>query len=347
MRHSARPGEAEVVRLPRILADYRCGRSHVCCGFPWRATLAEGDAPRIRAALAEAPEVRRRFGRSLSQYAGVRVVKQNAERCVLLERDGDCALQHAGGLGALPTLCRSFPRSVAGTPRGLEVAFLCACPTVAATVVRAPQPFAWVERPALGWPYPAATWQDDDVPWDDEAVYGFAELERLRAAWWEVLAQINDGVALLGAVVGVARAPESPQTVAGDLDELEHALDLGLAGHLHGTLARLPGRGGVYATAEPALMAALSRRWTVSDLARAAGEAPAVWATALGLAVQFAGVHTDFSASVALHGAAWETALGVLLYGALRRATAVAPAEALQDALSVAGQLGCASVGDG
>lgn len=127
-----------------IHADYRCGRSGVCCASGWEVPVPAAAEGAIRSALASgALQVEDRgvpFFRSRRELPdGSRsVLGLDARgRCAFLEADPTaCAVHRQVGVEALPPSCRQFPRIALLTPVGVFVALSHYCPTAAALLSR-------------------------------------------------------------------------------------------------------------------------------------------------------------------------------------------------------------------
>jgi len=337
------------VWLPEVLARYGCGQTLLCCRRPWRAYLYPGEAEDLEGRLgrAGARAVGDRLRAALRPARGEpgreALVLQPGGRCALLDPDRRCALQAAAGLGALPASCRTFPRSVVALPGGLDVAFLLACPTAAAMVVAAPRPVRLVSVDPAAWPYPPAATVGPEVRWDGARVLPLEAMLDLRRRWWAAIeraaARGGEGaLALLEALLVDPAAPEGADRAAGRAAAPvaftpEEAVEIGRY------LALLPGTGAGHRARRARLTEALARGRDREALRRSAEAAPAVWLTALGLALQFAGVHTTVPAAEGMAHAATEVAVAVAVHAALAEVEGGSGPTSQRDALVVAARV--------
>jgi Fe-S-cluster containining protein len=123
------------VRTLALHADYRCGRSGVCCTSGWEIPVEPEVEARVRAALGSGG-LRETAG--LSHGARVRLDCDAHGRCRFFETTGGnrCAIHTRLGEDALPSACRQFPRVVRLTPRGVDVTLSHYCPTAASLLFR-------------------------------------------------------------------------------------------------------------------------------------------------------------------------------------------------------------------
>jgi Fe-S-cluster containining protein len=148
-----------------IHADYRCGRSGVCCSSGWEVPVDPASERAIRGALASGDlSVAARgvpFFRSRHELPGDAHSVFGLDvrgRCVFLESDPRaCAVHRQLGPGALPPSCRQFPRVALLTPLGVFVTLSHYCPTAADLLFREDEPPAIVPGPPA---FP------DDEPWE-------------------------------------------------------------------------------------------------------------------------------------------------------------------------------------
>jgi Fe-S-cluster containining protein len=137
------------VRVLALHADYRCGRTGVCCSSGWEVPVEPDVEDDLRAALlsrrlkpphADKPEAFFRQVASLPHAARVVLRTDGGGRCVFLDsgRRNACAVHRQLGQAALPSACREFPRVVLLTPGRVSVTLSHYCPTAAATLFRAP-----------------------------------------------------------------------------------------------------------------------------------------------------------------------------------------------------------------
>lgn len=150
-----------------IHADYRCGRTGLCCRTPW-------DVP-VEPAPFQAIETARRDGRLPVAQPFAGDTPPLGYRAVL-RRDGDgaCACLDAstrlcrvdGVLGeeALPTACRLFPRIARTDAAGIVVTLSHYCPTAARMLLRDDVPLTVVEAPAAFPPGDYDGLVADDLP---------------------------------------------------------------------------------------------------------------------------------------------------------------------------------------
>lgn len=207
-------------------------------------------------------------GRALSQWvrqqreaaptsAGVlTVLAHENERCVHLRHEpGRCALHEAGGLDALGTACRNYPRLVTRLPDGaLEVAFNLNCPTASRLLVADPRPLAMVELDAARFPFPPSREAPGFVsflPDDMASLVPLDELLSLREAWWHELSTWRtDPMRLVSRLVLLYAMPHLEPEPPEPIGSLPPALSRGMT-QLEGWLvfrglAALPERGAIY-----------------------------------------------------------------------------------------------------
>ncbi|MFT7579337.1 MAG: hypothetical protein ACI9MR_001001 [Myxococcota bacterium] len=322
------------VRLPAVMADYACARTMVCCTSA-RVYLqpAEVRAIRRRLTTPETGPLKGRFEGAVEALApDFAQLRHNAAGCVLLDAgERRCDLHAGAGLSALPAVCRSFPRVVAQTPAGLEVAFLMDCPTAAGLVASTPAGFAWKTVNKQSWPYEATRVVRGPLLWDETEPIGFDALTALREGWWLKLSEASTWSAVSAALLSDPMTP-ALSDVAAPWPILGRPA---LAEKLVARLCGLLDRGMIYRETEAALTHALHAS-TPSVLERTAKTHAEVFACALGLLLQFAGVHETASVTIGLRTAAWQTRLAAVLMQAITDATLVSRVPALQDALNVA-----------
>jgi len=337
------------VRLPSLMAAYRCERSMVCCHGPWAVYLDPHERDIIRGRLrgSGAPETARRFERAIeSPGPGVQILSQlgRGQRCALLDvheaAPPSCALQTAAGLSSLPNVCRNFPRSVVRTSDGVEVAFILQCPTAARLVVDRPVPFAWHEEPAAAWPYDPRRVVRPPIRWDATTLMSLADLGAVRTGWWDRLSfrpaeRPDDAVERLLAMLSAPDRPDADATLGRDLLTTEPSW----GDTLWDLLTRLPARLALYNAHASSIRRALTARPAPAALdALAASQGRAALAAAA-LAVQHAGVHSTQPARDTVRAAAWQTLLAIVFAAALREGAPVTAAEAFADALTLAAQV--------
>lgn len=310
-----------IARAPVFLADYACARSMACCAAPWRATLT---------ALEVADDdLRARLAPHLQERGELVVIAQPGGHCALLDRAAPaCTLHRDQGLAALPSACRNFPRSIAATPQGWEVAFALACPTVAATVADRPQAFAWASIDVTAYAVNRAA--TDRVQVSRVSDWEFADVSALRQAWWQQLAAVRTGHDLLDVAAGLRGAPLQPRTrttestipwpaplVPGQVRALTEALQ-----HLDTQLEHKPRLRAYWETwmAAPA----------PAEVRAAVDRHAQVLACELALLVQFAGVHDARPLADGLMTAAGRMLLTAGLIAAFERTGASRP---VRDAL--------------
>jgi len=138
------------VRALSIHADYRCRDTGACCSSGWDIPVEPEAEEGIRKALlagtlrlfergerrAPGPSIEHAFRPVSGLPHGARAIlaRDVGGRCVFLETAGDrsrCAVHRRLGEGALPSVCRQFPRVVALTPLGVSVTLSHYCPTAA------------------------------------------------------------------------------------------------------------------------------------------------------------------------------------------------------------------------
>lgn len=155
------------VRALALHADWRCGRSGVCCSSGWPIPVERAADARLRALVARgaldlgatvggpsaaAECLLPRLSDADDEHVS-RLGHDDAGRCLLLEapRPGTqraaCAVQRQHGPGALPVACRLFPRVALLEPRGVSLTLSHYCPTVAARLLRDDPPLAVVTHP--------------------------------------------------------------------------------------------------------------------------------------------------------------------------------------------------------
>lgn len=334
------------VYLPEVLASYACQRTGVCCHAPFRAHVGTVELVGIRA-LVSASESAETQGPRLEAGLGMdrgesRVLEQRGGCCTLLDDPMGCSLQSAAGLDALPTICRTFPRSVLATPRGTEVAFVLSCPTAAGIVARQPRPFAWTTAGA-DWAYPATRRLAGRPHLDYGKQITFEELDALRSGWWAVLAEApTDEEHLLAVLWHLTTHPQTPN---GEALTAAHAgwagLPRAMAKLVTQAAARVPARGQTYAAAEEPILAVLTEPVPLDQLAKFLPGSAAALSCATGLGVQLVCGHVIATFTHGLRVAAWQAIVSGVLFAALRSVVGDAdPDTTLADALCIGAQVG-------
>jgi hypothetical protein len=154
-----------LTRVLSIHADYRCGKTGVCCSSGWEVPVEPEVEDRLRAAL-EDGSLRPREGapapfREITGLPhGSRVVfsTDSRGRCVFLEA-GDrslCRVHRQLGFDSLASACRDFPRVVTLSPLGVSITLSHYCPTAAGLLFRDDRPVTIeTDPPAFpsSWPY--------------------------------------------------------------------------------------------------------------------------------------------------------------------------------------------------
>ena len=339
------PPDPRRVRLPRVLSEYVCGRSTLCCRAPFVATVSPQELAGARAALSAvgAPaELIAALPRAPGPESdGSSRLIPTAGACGLLSEVSSCGIHERCGLETLPAVCRTFPRSVVATPDGIEVAFVLSCPTAAAMVAARPEPFSWAECSAAGWAYPASRRTGRRIWLSYGRQVRFAELEVLRERWWALLADAaSDPARVLSVVADLTAVPQEseavPQGHGGPLSV--SGLSPDQAERVWGALRRIPGRGGAYVHARASILEALAQPVAAATLASSMGDQAPALACSVALAVQLAGVHVSGSVAQGLVRAGWHALLASALTSALRR-TGTFGAGSFGDVLSAVGQV--------
>lgn len=335
----------EAVRTPRWLVDYACRRSLVCCHAPWRPAVLPGEQAAVGRKLADAgaEATARAWSDAVVRRAGLEVLRQESERCVMLHAaEPACTVHRDGGLMAMPEACRTFPRAVAATPDGLEVAFTTGCPTVTSLVLERRGPLVLEAGPAEGFPFRPTRRAGERVAWTHAIDLGWGELVALRQAWWQRLGEVertdrSGGAEALLAVLGaLRRAPGEPD---GPSEEgLSTRLEPASLTRVTASLTRLPRRGGMYKEKLREVWAALAAPFGDEAVAALESEQAAALGRATALGVQAAGVHLPGFALESMRQAARRAVEVAHVAGALGRAVAtLGPDEALADALVALG----------
>ncbi len=295
------------VRLPAQFVSYACQRSQMCCKHPVRAPCNEDDEARITRVLASSDAGRSHlpiFQGGFETVLEMRAFKQDNERCVHLVGPADatslaaaesgCSLHFIGGLDALSTACRNYPRWIAqlppepGSDAVLEALFLLTCPTAARLLVQDPSPFRFVEVPLETWVYTAAR---------EATTETLALAVPLRAAWWGLLADRRHDTerltALLDAMYTDPLTPPTTDPVMSSppSEGLLRGLRSGDVHFLHDVLERIPDRGQFYAPLHWELRGDLIGDVTPRQLMDALDIAPELLAAYLDQMVPFAGLH--------------------------------------------------------
>ncbi len=261
------------ILVPKAFVRYACERQLVCCRASIRAPVGQAEEARITEVLGQT-EAGRVLAAGLSatiERDGPRPLwRQHAGSCAHLlvpSRDAtpppspSCRLQDAGGFHALPTACRTFPRSITRVDDALEVVFALSCPTAARLLVEgAAEPFAWVALPLsdpAAWPYTATRVAAQRVRLADGTgspsgcpeTASQADLVALRSAWWVALARARHDAASLLALLGalLATPTSAPPAAAPPApDTLGDGLRPPLAHRVVDLLGATPGRGAHY-----------------------------------------------------------------------------------------------------
>lgn len=162
-------------RVLSIHADYRCGKTGVCCSSGWDIPVEPATEDALREALrsgalrrpAEEPF---RAVRGLPHGARVVLGAGSGSRCAFLETHtgiSSCGVHRQLGPGALASACRDFPRVVTLTPAGFSITLSHCCPTAAGLLFRG-EPRLGIEEdpPAFppDWPYEGLDARDSVGP---------------------------------------------------------------------------------------------------------------------------------------------------------------------------------------
>ena len=114
--------------MPDYYPQFHClmGECKISCCQGWNIDFSRRDYLDIKTAARGTPlegraepamsRRRREDGEGEDKYARFRMDK--AGRCPFLNEGGLCSLQLSCGEGALPEVCRAFPRTRAYTPQG-------------------------------------------------------------------------------------------------------------------------------------------------------------------------------------------------------------------------------------
>jgi len=321
------------VRLPAPFLRYACGRSLMCCKYPVRAPCDEDEEARITKVLASSeagrayiPILQAGFESAL----GARAFKQKDEHCVHLvsasaapgaskaaseglrqdgeastvglrkdggastEDPGGCSLHFLGGLDALGTACRNYPRWITRLPPEpnsevlLEAVFYLTCPTAARMLVADPSPFRFVEVPLETWPYSSMR---------EATPAALALATPFRAGWWSVLADRRHDTerlcAVLDAMYTDPLAPPSgdPMITSSPNEGLLQGIRSSDVYFLHDVLERIPERGRSYASLHWELKVDLEHQVTRRELLDALDIAPELLAAFIDHMVPIAGLH--------------------------------------------------------
>lgn len=318
----------DTVRLPRALAAYRCGRSMACCALPWKATVGDGEPARIAAALdgdTAGQTAKTQFLASLIGGDRGGVLRQPNGTCALADTaEKSCHLHRAGGLDAMPLGCRNFPRSVAQTPDGVEVAFTLACPTAAAMVAADRQPFAFHVAAASAHPYPPVRAVGDVVAMARAADWHWRELAAWRDAWWRLLQGVESAAQMAAVLAAMVHAPLQPPGPVPSATTLPAALVQALAANqiraVTEGLGRLPDTGPQHASRHRHYWPLWAAKPEPAGLLATFSEHLGLLRACAGLQVQHAGVHDGLLAAAGLQQAARYTL-------AVARALQVLPAD--------------------
>lgn len=316
------PTRPTAVRVARVYADYACQSSLACCSTPIRAPLVEGDLERIDGCLRrggdeEATALADALPGEVEGFevGGFAVLTQDGEgRCTMLGPTRLCRLQERGGLEALPSPCRNFPRSVIALGDGRwEVAFSMRCPTAAGMLARAPGEFVVEERAGAGWErYPAIRRCVEPMAVLDREV-DYDGVDALRAGWWEVFRGATSGGAVIDALGALYEDPATPRPAPAVPVAV---LGLGLSGgkilEVQRAVEALPVRGDVYLRFRWHIWARLQDAYDLDRLAALADASPAHVAAHACSELHWAGVHDPRP----FEAAAWSTVERVV--GALR-----------------------------
>jgi hypothetical protein len=283
-----------------------------------------------------------RFEAAVSEEGGRPILSHKTDgRCQMLDMDGPtgpgCSVHANAGLPALPPACRNFPRSVGQTPTGVEVAFQLNCPTAAKIVARHPEPFSWVTIPGEEWPYAATFFVDETIAWTPNVSKSFAEVDATREAWWARLAEADEVIGTLGALMIRPSEPDDPRLFG--LDALPRDLGKTASDPALDHLGRLGTRGAYYRAERGRLGRKLARDIDMGALGAAAQAQRASFFCALGLSIQTAGVHDKPPTLERLSMAAWQGLCAVWLFETLRQEDAVDELDALQDAINATANL--------
>lgn len=140
-----------------IHADYRCGRSGVCCSSDWDVPVelhifrGLEDAlrgSRLRpAAIAEGAAALVTAG-ELPDEAAAMIARTTTGDCVFFQRSsGECVIHRDLGDAQLPLTCRHFPRLAVRDARGTFVSLSHYCPTAVRALFREDVGLDIVESP--------------------------------------------------------------------------------------------------------------------------------------------------------------------------------------------------------
>ncbi len=294
------------VRMPAAFQHYACQRSLICCGDPVRAPCEDEERDRIRPVLASTAQGRGYlpiFEASTEAFLNTKVFKHDNGVCQHLRLEGQddatesgCSLHFLGGVDALSTACRNYPRWVTrlavepGSQVEMEAMFLLGCPTVAGLLVRDPRPFSFVEVPLDSWIY---------TPTREATIEATARAQMLREGWWRVLADGRDDPERLLAVLdAMVKAPlDAPEGEPARNTELPphffYGTGISEAGQMLGVLERIPDRGGTYAAHHWDVRHDISLNVKRGELVEMLGIAPELLSAYLDHSVPFAGLHDE------------------------------------------------------
>ncbi len=217
-----------------------------------------------------------------------------------------CSIQAAGGLRAMPAACRTFPRSVVARPRGLEVAFTLACPTVATTAIHAsPERCALAETRPEAWPYPATREVGRVVRWTSRGDRKpLAALDTLRGRWWERIASGTPLGEVLNAMLAAPLDPDAGPLSGRPAERTSVAFDSRGVRHLLDALSRVPRSGARWKASRRDLARTVTATPSAPELAASVAAHGPSLGLALALRVQHAGIHDGGAVEDGIRGAA-------------------------------------------
>jgi len=254
------------VRIPRALERYRCEQTMMCCREPFVATVSVEEETRMRTELATSES-----GRALLPLIEGAIAGDGDERawtkpsgsCTQLV-GRNCAVHVAGGIHALPSTCRNYPRVVHVVADHWDVSFSMSCPTAARLLSEDPRPYTKVSLSSSGF-----VWRPTGRRARDEA------REALLAGWLAALATARADASTLMAVLGaMLEEPLAPETPPAPSERLAVGIDPFVAVFAFGRLMQLPGRAALYESERDHLVRELTAPWSVARLTAAAEAAP-------------------------------------------------------------------------
>lgn len=122
----------EVLFLPDYVKEFECTMCGDCCRSKWNIDVDERTHKRLEKKFAE-------LGRSddftemieLSAQGRSMMKFDAAGRCMALASDGRCKIQLELGYEYLSDVCKTYPRYIRVTPRGIEISLSFSCPAAA------------------------------------------------------------------------------------------------------------------------------------------------------------------------------------------------------------------------